>query len=463
MDGGWDEQAHEIRPIDGDRRTRASSLGENCPASGTPLPVPPRLRTRRSRRRYVLNVILAVLVLIGLAAGAGLVVIWLMPLPDYPEVTVADPEIVATPERIERGARLVAATCATCHATAEDPKLAGRAMQELPGSWGEIVSANLTKHKVAGIAAMDDAQLVRALRTGVGRDGGFLPPYMPRYPRMADEDVAAIVAFLRSEDPWVEATSAKPGTSAPSFTVKLKSLMTWRPSPPPTEAIEPPSRDDPEALGAYLVEDVLQCNNCHGSKADSLALDHAIKDPGYLGGGIELTDFNGKKLYGTNITFDDESGLGKWTFEEFKKAMVQGSRPDGTPLRWPMPHYMTLDDVEVAAIFAYLASVPPVEREIDKGETSHAYLVPGQKLDRGRHLFFKHGCYACHGDRTPHGVMRDAAQSFETDEALIEFIRAPGKVRPRAMMPSYADVMDDEELLALAVYVRSMATAVKGK
>jgi mono/diheme cytochrome c family protein len=425
--------------------------------------VPPRLRTKRSRRRYVARVFLALLGLFCLLAGAGLVAVWLMPLPDYPEVTIADPEITATPERIERGAKLVAATCATCHASAEDPTLAGRPLAELPSSWGKVVSANLTSHKVAGISTMDDAQLVRALRTGVGRNGEFLPPWMPRYPRMADEDLAAIVAFLRSEDPWVEGVSARPGKSEPSFLVKLKSLLSWRPAPPPLDPIELPSRDDPEALGAYLVEDVLQCNVCHGSKSDVLALDHAIKDPGYLGGGIELTDVNGKKLYGTNITYDDETGIGKWTFEEFKTAMVQGARPDGTPLKWPMPHYLLLDDVELAAIFAYLANVPPVERQIEKGKTSHAYLVPGQKLDRGRHLFFKHGCYSCHGARTPHGLMRDAAATFETDETLIEFIRAPGKVRPRAMMPSYDAVMDEEELRELAVYVRSMATAEKGK
>lgn len=423
--------------------------------------MPPRLRTKRSRRRYVLHVLLAVFCLLVLLAGAGLVAIWLMPLPDYPEVAVADPGIESTPERVERGARLVASTCATCHAGPESTKLAGRALEELPSYWGDVVAANLTSHKVAGILALDDAQLVRALRTGVGRDGTFLPPYMPRYPRMSDEDLASIIAFLRSDDPWVEATSAKPGKSKPSFAVKLQSLLEWRPAPVPTDPIEPPSRDDPEALGAYLVEDVLQCNACHGSKPAMLALDHAIKDPGYLGGGIEMKDANGKKLFAPNITFDDETGIGKWTFEEFKMAMVQGARPDGTPLRWPMPHYLMLDDVELAAIFAYLANVPPVERE--KVEPSHEYLVPGQKLDRGRHLFFKHGCYSCHGEKTPHGTMRDAAETFATDEELVEFIRMPAKSRPRALMPGYGNVMDDEELAALAVYVRSMATAVKGK
>lgn len=423
--------------------------------------VPPRLRTRRSRRRYVWNVIVALVVMLCLFICGGLAVIWLMPLPDYPEITLEDPGIVATPQRVERGAKLVAATCSACHATAESPVLRGRAVEQLPSRWGAPVSANLTAHKNAGIGGMDDAALVRALRTGIGRDDGFLPPYMPRYPRMADEDIASIVAFLRSEDPWVEAVSAKPGKSAPSMRVKLLSLFEWRPAPLPLDPIEPPSRDDPEALGAYLVEDVLQCNNCHGSTADALTLDHAIKDPGYLGGGIEMTDANGKTLYGTNITLDEETGIGQWTFEEFKKAMVLGMRPDETTLRWPMPHYTMLDDVEIAAIFAYLANVPPVERKEVK--PSHTYLVPGQKLDVGRHLFFKHGCYSCHGDRTPHGIVHDAAATFETDETLIEFIRAPAKSRPRTPMPAYGGVMDEAELQALAVYVRSMATAVKGK
>ena len=419
-----------------------------------------RSRTRRARRRNVLKVFGAILVFLALLGVAGVVTIRLLPLPEYSEVAAVDPGFKSTPARVERGAGLVAMTCAGCHASAEDQRLIGRALAELPKSWGEVAAPNLTVHKRAGLGAVGDAELVRAIRTGVDKDGKFMPPYMPRYSRMADEDLAAIVAFLRSDDPWVAADAAKPDDSKPSLGVKFKSLFTWRPAVASAEPIVRPSRNEPEALGAYLVEDLLQCNLCHGSRKDSLALAVPIQDPDYLGGGIEMTDFNGKPLFGANITFDEEAGIGRWTFDDFRRAMVDGARPDGTPVRWPMPRYAALDEVELAAIFSYLSNVPPVE---DAVEPAAEYRIPGQKLDRGRHLFFKHACFGCHGDKTPHGVVFDAAAHFETDAMIVEFLRDPSATRPRIAMPAYGQRMDDEELLALAGYVRSMATALRNK
>lgn len=416
--------------------------------------VPPRFRTRRARRRYLWKVIVAVVASVLLMGLGVLAVIWALPLPSYADVEAVEPQIEATPERVERGRRLVAATCAGCHASAEDPRLVGRPLRELPRGWGDAVATNLTRHKGAGIKAIGDGELVRALRTGIAHDGVYMPPYMPRYPRMADEDLAAVVAFLRSDDPWVESSSNRPGSSAPSFVVKLRSRLSWRPHAMPTEPIERPSRDDALALGAYLVEDVLQCNGCHGSNERLLTLAHPLQDPSYLGGGVELADVNGKRLVAPNITLEEDTGIGGWTLDDFRKAMVEGVRPDGVRLRWPMRRYAMLDDVELAAIFTYLASVPEATRPRPE---RHTYPTPGQRLDRGRHLFFKHECFSCHGDRAPHGVLEGAAAHFETDAAIVEFLRDPSRTRPGTQMPAYGEVLEAADLEVLAAYVRAIA------
>lgn len=392
------------------------------------------------------------LVLVGGATG----LLWALPLPTYDDVPAAEVTVEASAERIERGRQLVADACAVCHSSAEDPHLTGRVLREAPDDWGTIVAPNLTGHRDSGIMDVSDGALIRALRTGIGSDGRFLVPYMPRYPRMSDEDLASIIAFLRSDDPWVLAAAVEPKGSAPSLWAKARSRLTWRPRELPAGPISAPPAGDALALGAYLVEDVLQCNLCHGSTVEMIALERPTEDEDFLSGGIAMTDHNGEPLYGANLTFDAVSGIGEWTLDEFIAAMRDGVRPDGTRLRWPMRRYLGLGDDELAAIYAYLSNVPHVARDVP---ARSVYPLPGHRLDRGPHLFVKHECFSCHGDKTPHGILRAAVEHFATDEAVAEFLRDPSAVRPGTQMPAYDEVIDDADRVALGAYVRSMATA----
>lgn len=393
---------------------------------------------------------------IALVLGAAVGVVWILPMPFYSDVAVEPPTISGSDAELARGRKLVTAACGGCHGAPDDPRLRGRAMTELPSRWGKLTAPNLTRHKSAGLGAVGDAELARALRCGIARDGGFMPPYMPRYDRIADDDLAAILAFLRSEDPLVASSSSRPGESSPSIWIKLQSQLVWRPKPAPAQAIAAPSPGDADALGKYLVEDLLQCNACHGSGLDALALDDPRQDPNFLGGGMLLSDVNGKKIYAANLTFDEDTGIGAWSFDEFRRAMTEGRRADGSLLRWPMRRYPMLDEAELAAIYAYLSNVPPV---VGERLAVDPYPIPGQRLDRGRHLFFKQECYTCHGDKAPHGALIEAAQHFETDAAMAEFLRDPSVTKPGTQMPAYGGVLEDADLLALAAYVRSVAPA----
>jgi len=95
---------------------------------------------------------------------------------------------------------------------------------EMPGL-GTFHGPNLTPDKATGLGSWTDEQITTALTTGVRPDGRVLAPIMPwhAFAKLTKEDVAAIVAFLRS----IPAVSNKvPGPFGPnekptSFVMKV--------------------------------------------------------------------------------------------------------------------------------------------------------------------------------------------------------------------------------------------------
>jgi mono/diheme cytochrome c family protein len=71
---------------------------------------------------------------------------------------------------------------------------------EFEGPWGKSVSRNITSSKTKGIGGWTDAEIARAITTGVSKDGSKLKPPMgyQYYANMTAEDVDAVVAFIRT-------------------------------------------------------------------------------------------------------------------------------------------------------------------------------------------------------------------------------------------------------------------------
>ena len=95
------------------------------------------------------------------------------------------------------------ARCMDCHTEpprAGEPARPGAGGKEFHGPWGISVSANLTPDKTSGLGDWSDAEIERAIRTGVARNGHKLFPPMPftAYQNIADNDMAAVIAYLRS-------------------------------------------------------------------------------------------------------------------------------------------------------------------------------------------------------------------------------------------------------------------------
>lgn len=90
---------------------------------------------------------------------------------------------------------------------------------------------------------------------------------------------------------------------------------------------------------------------------------HTAKDgPVGAGGGEVPTPFG--TYYGTNLTPDPETGIGKWTDAQIVAAIREGTRPDGSVESPAMPyyHYAGMADADVADLIAFLRSLPPVRR-----------------------------------------------------------------------------------------------------
>ena len=82
----------------------------------------------------------------------------------------------------------------------------------------------------------------------------------------------------------------------------------------------------------------------------------------FAGGRPMPTPFG--SLFAPNVTPDDETGIGKWTADDFYRMMHSGVSRDGSLLYPAMPFasYTKVTRADSDAIFAYLMSVPPIKQ-----------------------------------------------------------------------------------------------------
>ena len=268
--------------------------------------------------------------------------------------------VVKTSSSLERGKNLTYNICGGCHYDHKVEKFIGNKLNDLPRIGGELVSANLTNSKTHGVPPKyTDSELFYLLKTGIGRNGRFMP-YMMR-PMMADEDVNDIIVFLRSDDPALMAADTSVGRTFINLVGKAGIRLLAKPQPY-NKNVKRVDENDPVAYGRYLVS-IVGCYHCHSTKAKKLNYLEADKTQGYLQGGMKLKDPKGKKIYTPNLTPDKETGIGNFTRDQFSKAIREGESPSG-PLSPPMPQFRHLTDQQVDALYAYLQSLPPINHKI---------------------------------------------------------------------------------------------------
>lgn len=296
--------------------------------------------------------------LIGLGVVVGLVAlavgVVLMKGPD--SRPASEEKIASTPERLARGKYLAhsVAACFSCHGERDWKRFAGPVVAGTEGGPGLCVedpglvcASNLTPHPQAGLGAWSDGEVVRAIREGIGRDGRPLSPVMPysEYRQMSDEDVAALVVYLRTL-PAIATDERPPQTPFP-----MNVLMQLMPEPV-TGPVTTPAPGTP-AHGEYLAT-LGNCRSCHGENPLT---------PGFQGGFAHEGEWG--SVVASNLT-PHPSGLGRMTREgflvRFRAAATGAPVPEGgtnTPMPWT--DLATLTDADLGDLYDYLRTVPPVD------------------------------------------------------------------------------------------------------
>ena len=102
---------------------------------------------------------------------------------------------------VERGRYIFAnASCALCHGND------GAGGLKVNGDFGTIFAANISSDRETGLGAWSDAEIARAIRSGVSRDGHLLYwQGMPwdHFSNLDEEDAASLIAYLRLLPPVV--------------------------------------------------------------------------------------------------------------------------------------------------------------------------------------------------------------------------------------------------------------------
>ena len=254
--------------------------------------------------------------------------------------------------------------CVECHSNKEGI-LTGKYLTDVPKEFGELYSRNITRDPEAGIGSWTDGELYYLLRTGVKKDGQYTPPYMVKFPLASDEDVKSIIAFLRSDNYCVRPSKEEPPAPKPSLLVKFLThvVPAFKPLPLPEKEIPLPDTNNVVEHGKYLVIGMYGCYACHSKDFKTMNVLEPEKSEGYCGGGNPLLDKEGNVIPSSNLTFD-ETGIAKYTEDEFIQAVKYGKKRNGGLVRYPMFPHIQLSDREVKAIFSYLKTVPKIKNEI---------------------------------------------------------------------------------------------------
>jgi mono/diheme cytochrome c family protein len=168
--------------------------------------------------------------------------------------------------------------------------------------------------------------------------------------KLSDEDLTALVSFLRTQRP---VALAVPDHQLTRFG---KALMAFAISPAPPAPAPAASPTGPTVeRGAYLANNVSSCVACHTNRGSDGAL---VGAP--FGGGqrMDVAADSSKVFVSPNLTPDPEtSPIGAWSEDAFLARFRVGEIFPGTPMPWGAFKRFTDDDVR--AIYRYLKSLPP--------------------------------------------------------------------------------------------------------
>jgi mono/diheme cytochrome c family protein len=246
--------------------------------------------------------------------------------------------------------------CLACHTDLKNKgaPLAGGPPLKTP--FGTFYAPNITPDRTHGIGGWSDADFLRAMREGIAPDGRQLYPVFPytSYTKATDEDLLDLKAYIFSLP--ASPTPSRPHDIGFPFSIRL-TLLPWKWMNFMPGRFQPdPARDAAWNRGAYLVQALAHCGECHTSRNRLGGLD---RDRWLAGAPMPTSD-----LVAPNLT-PDRSGLADWSPGDIAFALETGSLPEGGSFGGEMNEVVVnstskLTAADRSAIATYLKGLPPL-------------------------------------------------------------------------------------------------------
>jgi alcohol dehydrogenase (quinone), cytochrome c subunit len=371
-------------------------------------------------------------------------------------------------QAIARGAYLArVGDCAACHSVEGKAPYSGGLRMETPV--GAIYTSNITPDREQGIGRYTLADFDRALRYGVA-GGHTLYPAMPfsAYSSTTPEDVAALYAYFMA---GVKADATANRANDIPFPLSMRWPLTvwrWVFAPAPRAYSAPAGTDAMLARGAYLVQGLGHCGDCHTARGPGLQVKAltAAEGADYLGGAA----IDG--WHAPSLRNGGADTIGAWSEADIVRFLKSGVNRHGiafasmSEVVVNSTQYLTDDDALAAARF--LKSLPG-----DRNAAPYAYdqrtataLRSGDASARGARLYLDN-CAACHrpDGRGYEGVFPalagnpvvagSSAQSVA--RIILQGMRTPrtGTTPAQFSMPAFDWRLSDQDVADVATFVRT--------
>lgn len=369
---------------------------------------------------------------------------------------------------IKRGEYLTqAADCVACHTTKQGKPFAGGLAFKTP--MGTLYSPNITADKETGIGNWTDEEFIRALHEGKGKEGEHLYPAFPytSYTLLNDDDIRAIKAYIFSL-PTVHQPNRENDMPFP-FNQRW-GMWFWNLVNFEGKRFEPdPTKDAEWNRGAYFVEALGHCGECHTPRNITMGM----KDSKPYAG----TEIEGWTAF--NITSDKHAGIGSWSQDQIVEYLRSGHINGKAQAAGPMAEVIEnstrhLTDADLRAMAKYLQSLKPLNPDnetksrSDFGQaTASVDVIRGLpfKADNtadGARLYLGN-CATCHsfsGGGTADGyypsLIKNSVVGAAAPNNMINVILHGVSRRTNegdVFMPGFADTLSDEQIATLSNYL----------
>ncbi|MFM0378175.1 molybdopterin-dependent oxidoreductase [Paraburkholderia strydomiana] len=380
------------------------------------------------------------------------------PLPIAP---IAPPLASAfAPELVARGKLLASlGNCAVCHTARNGVPNAGGKPLETP--FGTVYSTNITPDAQTGIGSWSLEAFVRAMREGISRDGHRLYPAFPytSFRNTSDDDLKALYAYLMSQTP---VRFRPPETKLP-FPFSARPLMAaWNGLFLGRNTFVASATQSAQwNRGAYLVNGLGHCSACHTPRN---AFGAEKTGAAFMGGG-SAEGWEAPALSSLSNSPVPWSEDELFSYLRFGHAPLHGVAAG--PMAPVVADLAALPDSDIRAMANYLASLNPVEANVDTAamarQYEHASAITGTPAGVGARLF-DGACAACHHTGSgpqlfgahPSLALNTNLHSATPDNLIRVILDGIGSpARPElGTMPAYRDSFNDAQVAELVTYLR---------